>query len=108
MTPKKRLIDFLKNSEMDKPYEFTIEGNEEEAHKYIQRMRVALSRFREEIINRNMKPKPFKMLVIKVEEFNSSSEEELHTMISLVRTQNKLKMVSSEVEDVFGSLAEQE
>ena len=62
--PKRKLISFLKDSELDKEFKFSVDIPVAEALYFVHRMRVELSRFREKVKKLSRTPKHFKMLYI--------------------------------------------
>ena len=97
--PKRKLINFLQNAELDKNFNFTVDIPVEEALNFVHRMRVELSRFRDKVRKQARTPKHFKMLYIKAEE--SGTEK---CIITLKKSMSR-NDVSEELDSIFDIVA---
>lgn len=68
-----QVLQFMKIATDETPYNFTIKGDAEDAKKYVHRMRVELSRMREELKSRGRVPKSFKMLLLKIHQMQDGT-----------------------------------
>lgn len=97
--PKRKLISFLSNAEMDVDYEFIVDIPNSNALVFVHRMRVELSRLRTKVIQRDRIPKSFKMLFIKSEAMGT-----LKCKITLKKSQSR-NDVSGEIDEIFDVIA---
>ena len=106
--PKQKVIDFVKTTKVDPDdtslslFQFAIHGTEEDAKRFVHRMRVELSRLRELVKQQGKTPREFKMLAS-----GYAYEREVHqTTIILQRTEGKQECVDPEVAAIFDDIAE--
>lgn len=99
MHPKTCLIEFIKTAEDNKPYPITIKGNEDLARKFIHRMRVELSRFRNELRELGRIPKQFRVITHEIIENNNQT-----CTFYLIKTSNQQKTMSEELQSVMAEL----
>lgn len=92
---KRKLFEFLKHTKMGDDFVFTHEGTEDQARKFVHRMRVELARLRDVAKERNIVPKHFKMLLRGIKVVDSGSCE-----ITLTKATSRLD-VSNEIDEVF-------
>lgn len=97
--PKRKLVSFLQNAEMDQDFAFTVDIPIGEALNFVHRMRVELSRFRDKVRKQARTPKHFKMLYIKSEE-NGTEKCTITLKKSLSRND-----VSEELDSIFDVVA---
>ena len=106
--PKQKVIEFVKSTTVDTSnvaaslFEFAIHGSEEDAKRFVHRMRVELSRLRELVRQQNKTPREFKMLATKYHYDRDIGQ----TTIILQRSEGRLEVVDPEVAAVFDDLAE--
>ncbi len=97
--PKKKLISFLTNAELDVDYSFSVDIPASDALTFVHRMRVELSRFREKVRQRKRIPKHFKMLYIGVE---STGDNKCTITLKKSVSRND---ISQELDDIFDQVA---
>jgi len=97
--PKQKLIEFLQNSKMDENFVIAIPVNVSQAESFVHRMRVELSRLRDQVRKRNRVPKVFKMMFI-----NAMSINENKCSIILRRTTSP-NDVTNEIDEIFDVIA---
>ena len=106
--PKQKVIEFIKTTTVDpeKPeasyFQFSIYGTEEDAKRFVHRMRVELSRLREVVRQHNRIPREFKMLAERYE-FDISRGL---TEIQLRRAEGRQEVVDPAVAELFNDIAE--
>lgn len=99
---KLKIIHFVKNSKVNEPYTFELEGTQRNAERFVHRMRVELSRLREEVKRRNLIPRPFKMLLQKIEFVpNAAINTQKITLLKVTDAND----VSSDIDDIFDEIA---
>lgn len=79
-TPKECAIDFAKHTSITEPFIIEVPGDEDFAMRYVQRIRVAISRFRKQIRARKLSIKPFKLVITKLEYLPSAGITKIHVM----------------------------
>ena len=106
--PKQKVIDFVKSTKVDPNntalslFQFAIHGTEEDAKRFVHRMRVELSRLRELVRQQNREPREFKMLVSRY-----TYERGVHqTTITLQRTEGRSEIVDPEIAAIFDDIAD--
>jgi len=99
-SPKDTLIKFLQTSELDQDYTFTYNGSYQQAESFIQRMRVALSRFRAAIIKLN---KPLNHFYVLTKSITVESEDVC--TIVLLKSKQRKKPVESKLTSVLDYLS---
>ncbi len=97
--PKRKLVSFLQEAEMDVDFKFSVAIPASEALTFVHRMRVELSRFRTKVRNRKRVPKHFKMLYIGVKETGKNS-----CIITLKKSLSS-NDVSEELDEIFDKVA---
>lgn len=97
--PKRKLVNFLQNAELDKDFEFAVDIPIEEALQFVHRMRVELSRFRDKVRKQSRTPKHFKMLYIKSDEKGTQK-----CTITLKKSLSR-NDVSEELDSIFDVVA---
>lgn len=97
--PKQKLIEFIRSSKMDEPFSFVVEIKLAEADNFVHRMRVELSRFREQVKAKGRVPKQFKVLFL-----GATAVNEKQTKITLMRAMSK-NDISSDLDKVFDQVA---
>ncbi len=97
--PKKKLINFLQNAELDKDYSFDVNIPLDKALDFVHRMRVELSRFREKVRARKRVPKHFKMLYV-----GAVAKGNNNCTITLKRSLSGHD-VSGAIDDIFDEVA---
>jgi len=97
--PKRKLISFLQEAEMDVNFEFSIAIPAAEALTFLHRMRVELSRFRTKVRNRKRVPKHFKMLYVNVRSTGDNS------CIMTLKKSLSSTDVSEELDEIFDAVA---
>ena len=103
---KETLIEFIKTSSYDSPYTINHNGTYESAEKFIQRMRVELSRFRAQIIKLNKPLNHFYVLTQSI-----IVESEIKCVITLIKSKERAraaKKKSEEINDVLDFLTNPE
>ena len=91
---KIQMIDFIRQSKLDVPYEFTLKGSKADAERFVHRMRVELSRMRDLVKLQGRTPKHFKMM------FKEIIVEGDKTRIVLIKTESA-RNVDNEVDDIL-------
>ena len=105
--PKQKVIDFVKATKVDPDdkalslFTFAIYGSEEDAKRFVHRMRVELSRLRELVRQQNREPREFKMLASAY----TYDRDVGQTTIILQRVEGKQECVDPEVAAAFDDLA---
>ena len=101
--PKQKLIQFLKNAELDVNYKFIIILNSKDkqefsADRFVHRMRVELSRMRNYVRNRRGRiPKQFKVLFI--------SSKNVSTGVEIIlKKSHEGHEISNEIDDILDKL----
>lgn len=97
--PKRKLVSFLKEAELDKDFAFSVDIPVAEALNFVHRMRVELSRFREKVRKKARTPKQFKMLYVKAE-----AAGDFKCIITLKKSLS-LHDVSNELDEIFNVVA---
>ncbi len=95
---KSELIEFLKHApkSKDRQYEITMPlMSEEDAQKFVHRMRVELCRFRTDVELQGKTIRPFKMLI------ESIKHENINTLIVLRYRDTTDKKILKDIDDVF-------
>jgi len=109
MKAKDRVKDFLRNAPKapDKRYRFTVHGSEGDAHKYVHRMRVELSRLRAAIKRRGLQIKSFKMrieAIEAIEQLEASGHDRdngKQTRVVLVFEESNTDALAAELSSIF-------
>ncbi len=96
--PAKKLIDFLKNAEFDKPYIFIAPVNIKDAEKFVHKMRVQLSRYRNRVREKGRIPRHFKVLFK-----DAVNIDHTHCNITLIKSLSSHD-VSHDIKEVFDEL----
>lgn len=99
LSPKETLINFLRDSVLDEDYIFDFAGSYVQAEAFIQRMRVALSRFRAEIIKLNKPLNHFYVLTKSIE-----VKSDTYCTVTLIKSKQRKKKIESKVNDVLDFL----
>ena len=98
--PKQALIDFIKTAVYEEPYTIPYYGTYDTALKYIQRMRVELSRFRAQIIKLNKPLNHFYVLTLSI-----VIESKNKCIITLLKSKKRKKNKQyTALQDVFDYL----
>ena len=95
---KLQVIHFVKNAVVGEDYVFEIKGTQRDAERFVHRMRVELSRLRNEVKRRQRIPRPFKMLL------HSINVMGVHQQVTLRKTIDA-NDVSSDVDEIFDDIA---
>lgn len=98
---KDRVKDFLKKTRDDPDYYFKLRGSEADAQKFIQRMRVELSRFRGYVKKKNLPLKYFKMIFIDIQQ----DKDDDSVVIIHLQKQSDLPDLQDEIAEVMGDIA---
>lgn len=98
---KETLIEFIKTSTFDEPFKITHNGTYESAEKFIQRMRVELSRFRAQIIKLN---KPLNHFYVLTQSIIVESESKCVITLIKSKERKKSKKKEEEILDVLDFL----
>jgi hypothetical protein len=99
LSAKMQMIDFLQNTNPGESYSFFVLHGE--AEKFIHRMRVELSRFRNVVKYKyNRRIKPFKVIVLSVEQVDPVLDE-----VTLRRHQSDYQVLTEELAGVFNEVA---
>lgn len=99
--PKRRLIEFIRDAKLDKEYQFEITGTVTDAKKFVHRMRVELTRFRNQVIAQGRTVKQFKVHHIKSEVIDGGKK----VRITLVKSMNSACRASNDIDEVFNDIA---
>lgn len=99
--PKQKLIEFLQNSVAEEAFTLVIPSSAKDAATFIHRMRVELSRFREQVRNRGRVPRAFKMLYIKTE--TKAINENTCSVVLMKSTSGHA--VDAEIDAIFEQVA---
>lgn len=100
---KIQVIAFVKDTEpgVNEYYEFELEGNEDDANKFIHQMRVELSRMRNYVKSKGRRIKAWKMLQ---ESIKPHPDKEGFVVIKLRRTITSTQRVANEVDDILSEI----
>lgn len=98
---KLMIINFLRSTREETDFKFKLRGDSEDAHKFIHRMRVELSRMRDVVKNSGRVPKEFKMIVADVL-FDLGTNT---TIITLQKQEGKVEQIAEEVDEIFEDIA---
>lgn len=106
--PKQKVIDFVKSTKVVEDdnaqslFQFVLYGTEEDAKRFVHRMRVELSRLRELVRQQNREPREFKMMFLGCTYERSKNQ----TTVTLQRTEgSSQQLVDPEVAAIFDNLA---
>lgn len=104
--PKRKLISFLRESELDKDFCFPVDIPVTEALNFVHRMRVELSRFREKVRKQSRVPKHFKMFYISATDKDDKGNHlgDNRCIITLRKSQSR-NDVSEELDEIFDTIA---
>lgn len=95
------MINFIKATKEQKEFSFRLRGNEEDARKFVHRMRVELSRMRDAVKESGRVPKEFKVLTHSID----FDKMEGITTITLQKVEGKSVQIAEEVHEIFDDLA---
>lgn len=98
---KLMIINFLRSTREETEFKFKLRGDREDAHKFIHRMRVELSRMRETVKDSGRVPKEFKVLVASVE----FTPETNTSLVRLKKQEGKVEQIAEEIDEIFEDLA---
>jgi len=96
---KDEIIAFLKTTKKSDTHTFMLQGDKEEAKRFIQCMRQELSRMRDKVKRRQHYPKPFKMILNEMV-YDSDMNR---TRVTLTRNR-KNEVITEALKDVFDEL----
>lgn len=106
--PKQKVIEFIKSTVVDPEnpnasfFQFAIYGSEEDAKRFVHRMRVELSRLRDIVKQQGRIPREFKMLAEEYV-FDKTIGQ---TQIFLRRSEGRQEVVDPAVAELFDDIAE--
>ena len=102
--PKKMMIKFIQKTVETPEFKFKLHGSEEDAKRFVHRMRVELSRMRDIVRDSGRVPKEFKVLLHNLE----PDPLEGVTTITLLKTKGRTLQIADEVREIFDDIAEGE
>lgn len=95
------MIKFIKQTANEPDFYFRIHGTTEDAAKFLHRMRMHLSRFREVVKNANRVPRPFKVITQSME----YDKETGITTVHLRKEQGANVKIAEEINEIFQEIA---
>ena len=99
--PKQMMIKFIKETVQNPEFQFRLRGNEDDAKRFVHRMRVELSRMRDVVRESGRVPKEFKVLL---HEIDFDPMQGIST-ITLIKTEGKTIHIAEEINEIFDDLA---
>jgi hypothetical protein len=103
--PSEHLMNFVKHTQTNPEYAFTVPGSLYTTKKYIHNMRVELSRWRSRIINQGKKPIFFKIFCLSI---NQNEDGTCTAILARKRKHDNLDHLVDLMDSQFSSITDEE
>lgn len=98
---KQQMIKFIQETKENPVFKLKLRGNQEDAEKFVHRMRVELSRMRDIVKQQGRVPKEFKVMTDEI--FHDKVEN--ITTVKLRKVEGKDIQIADDLDDIFDDLA---